>query len=212
MQTRLPFSTRLQILYISFNNWQCSSSRYPPLQLWKQLTSASPTADSLNTVVLLTFADLKKYKYYYWFAFPAFVVKPAWEIDGELTLIKEDEVAKFCYVLSTFATETRNKKVKPLAKAYEEFSANRPGERAACLLKKTATGSIKMAKLSEYSTFFDGVEEEEASIKAIPGIFFSFSISQLNSRIVSPAHVVLCRPFATSECPGLAFTQRSHVS
>ncbi|KIY53447.1 E1-like protein-activating, partial [Fistulina hepatica ATCC 64428] len=47
-------------------------------KMWETFQTDEP---SLNRFLLLTYADLKKYKYYYWFAFPAFVSKPAWEID-----------------------------------------------------------------------------------------------------------------------------------
>lgn len=51
-------------------------------ETWKSIIEDRSTAH-LTRFLLITFADLKKYKYYYWFAFPAFTAKPAWEIDGE---------------------------------------------------------------------------------------------------------------------------------
>ncbi|KAJ7065005.1 hypothetical protein C8F01DRAFT_1129104 [Mycena amicta] len=49
-------------------------------KMWEAIVSKRDSS-SLNNFMVITFADLKKYKYYYWFAFPAFAAKPAWEID-----------------------------------------------------------------------------------------------------------------------------------
>ncbi|PFH53317.1 hypothetical protein AMATHDRAFT_45591 [Amanita thiersii Skay4041] len=49
-------------------------------KIWEGILATRSTA-LLTRFLLITFADLKKYKYFYWFAFPAFVAKPAWEID-----------------------------------------------------------------------------------------------------------------------------------
>ncbi|KAJ7634860.1 hypothetical protein FB45DRAFT_910076 [Roridomyces roridus] len=49
-------------------------------KMWDAIITTRDTS-ALNNFLLITYADLKKYKYYYWFAFPAFVAKPAWEID-----------------------------------------------------------------------------------------------------------------------------------
>jgi ubiquitin-like modifier-activating enzyme ATG7 len=40
---------------------------------------------TFNPFLLVSYADLKKYAYHYWFAFPALIQKPAWElvVDGE---------------------------------------------------------------------------------------------------------------------------------
>ena len=53
-----------------------------PWQIWQSIVAKKDTS-LLNKFFLITYADLKKYKYYYWFAFPAFVSKPAWEIGGD---------------------------------------------------------------------------------------------------------------------------------
>ncbi len=48
-------------------------------KIWDSIVTNQDTS-VLNSFLIITYADLKKYKYYYWFAFPAFVASPAWHI------------------------------------------------------------------------------------------------------------------------------------
>lgn len=46
--------------------------------------TASFDVNALNQALLLTYMDLKSYRYYYWFAFPALITREApWHLDGE---------------------------------------------------------------------------------------------------------------------------------
>lgn len=67
-------------------------------QIWQQATSASSssvTLESLNPFLLITFADLKKYRYYYWCGFPALAQKPGWEIVEDWREVPLPEVRLF---------------------------------------------------------------------------------------------------------------------
>lgn len=55
-----------------------------PIRQCEQLLESfnnSPT--TFNPFLLVTFADLKRYIYHYWFAFPALVQKPVWHVKEE---------------------------------------------------------------------------------------------------------------------------------
>ncbi|KAG6381874.1 hypothetical protein JVT61DRAFT_488 [Boletus reticuloceps] len=57
-------------------------------EMWTSIIEHKDTS-KLNRFLLITFADLKKYQYYYWFAFPAFVAKPSWEIADDWKAAEE---------------------------------------------------------------------------------------------------------------------------
>ncbi|KZO99225.1 E1-like protein-activating [Calocera viscosa TUFC12733] len=121
-------------------------------RLWAGLSpspSAGTTAE-LNSFLLITFADLKKYKYYYWFAFPAFMASPPWEIgDSGWGLAEEalgaEGVKSVHGQLAELEVETG---------AAEQFFLLRPG----------AAGAYEVGRLEQWGEFFASVPEEDQII------------------------------------------------
>ncbi|KAL1948012.1 hypothetical protein VTO73DRAFT_12087 [Trametes versicolor] len=110
-------------------------------EIWKSIIEDKSTAH-LSRFLLITFADLKKYKYYYWFAFPAFATKPAWDIDGEWTGAQETLGED---VLSAVHTQ--------LHASFRPF-----------FLVRTQDGKTTIAPVEEYATFFANVPANQCTI------------------------------------------------
>lgn len=122
-------------------------------ELWAKMHSDNALTDLsyLNKFLLLTFADLKKYKFFYWFAFPAFVAKPAWEIDSRGWLSAEEEIGRES-LISIHDSLSNLSGAKATHPAY--FIA-RPS--------KTSSGGTgyEVATLSDWDSFFKDVPRDK---------------------------------------------------
>ncbi|KAJ7778301.1 hypothetical protein B0H16DRAFT_1502982 [Mycena metata] len=108
-------------------------------KIWESIVAMRDTS-SLTNFILITYADLKKYKYYYWFAFPAFVAKPAWEIDEPGWKAATDELT------------------------HDSLSSIHAQLRATPLQFFLVRSGVEVAPVESYSTFFANVPPAEQTI------------------------------------------------
>ncbi|KAF7316230.1 Autophagy-related protein [Mycena indigotica] len=108
-------------------------------KMWEAIVSKRDST-SLNNFLVITFADLKKYKYYYWFAFPAFAAKPAWEIDELGWRLAASELSP------------------------ESLSSIHSKLHATPLPFFLLRSGLEIAPIDSYSTFFANVPPEEQTI------------------------------------------------
>ncbi|KAH8092571.1 hypothetical protein BXZ70DRAFT_1010662 [Cristinia sonorae] len=110
-------------------------------EIWDSIKKGS--TELLTRFLLITFADLKKYKYYFWFSFPAFASKPVWEIDGNW----ENASSSFTDEALSAIQSSLHQQLRPFF-----------------LVKTTSSGVPEIAPVEEYTTFFKDVPPTSRAI------------------------------------------------
>ncbi|KAH8112971.1 ubiquitin-like conjugating enzyme [Phellopilus nigrolimitatus] len=115
-------------------------------EIWEGIKTTGDVA-LLNRFLLITFADLKKYKYYYWFAFPALVTKPAWTIgepgwQGAGDVLGHDVLATAYFLArpaSSSSSPSSPYEIAPLSEYAAFFASVPPAAQLVCFVDPSAS-------------------------------------------------------------------------
>ncbi|TRY85120.1 hypothetical protein DNTS_023055 [Danionella cerebrum] len=110
-------------------------------EIWSSIESGAALEDSslLNTFILLTFADLKKYHFYYWFCFPALCFPESVQV------LQEPE---------PLGHRFSPKQISSLQTAYDELCSSAGSTAVPHFLLRCSEQSVEVAPLKEFSSFF----------------------------------------------------------
>ncbi|KAJ1562090.1 Autophagy protein 7, partial [Cladochytrium tenue] len=124
-------------------------------KIWDAILSGEALDDPsvLASFLLITFADLKKYKYYYWFGFPALLPVDHFKLTAGAPAVRLKEL-------------WLDKEVESLRVEYEKWRGatkgpHFPSHAAFFLVKKSSGGVVTLGKLSDWYSFWAGVPESE---------------------------------------------------
>uniref|UniRef100_A0A3B3ZLS0 Ubiquitin-like modifier-activating enzyme ATG7 n=1 Tax=Periophthalmus magnuspinnatus TaxID=409849 RepID=A0A3B3ZLS0_9GOBI len=120
-------------------------------EIWDAIKSGTAVTDPsiLCRFILLTFADLKKYHFYYWFCFPALCFQEGIKIIKAPALIEK--------VFSS-------KQIVALQEAYDDLCVKRGNSAVPYFLLKYSEDSVQMADLKDWDSFFSDTKKVSVGV------------------------------------------------
>uniref|UniRef100_A0A673MPJ5 Ubiquitin-like modifier-activating enzyme ATG7 n=1 Tax=Sinocyclocheilus rhinocerous TaxID=307959 RepID=A0A673MPJ5_9TELE len=115
-------------------------------EIWSAIQSGAALEDSsiLNKFILLTFADLKKYHFYYWFCFPALCFLEGVRLEQEPVSLERSFSAKQILSLQT---------------AYDDLCVSSGTTAVPHFLLKYTEESVEVAPLKDLHSFFPDLKK-----------------------------------------------------
>ncbi|CAG8517241.1 14406_t:CDS:10 [Funneliformis caledonium] len=120
-------------------------------QIWQDIISGEAIKNPclITRFLLVTFADLKKYKYHYWFGFPALLTEPPWNVaeNGQIKSIGDS---------------WESNEIESFRENYDLFRQKQSGANAGFfLVRKSSNNEVMIGSLSEWDTFFESCNDNE---------------------------------------------------
>lgn len=130
-------------------------------EIYQDLMHSSDPLEAVMRFTVLSFSDLKKYKFYHWAALPALIAKPNWQLESPFESI---------------ATKWGQDDALQVKKQVEAHVHRNRGQTSAgfAVAKRTPNG-IQLGQVVDFESFFAGVEPVDQTVvffdpSATPGV------------------------------------------